>query len=189
MNKRERLYSVNVAASAAVIAAGSMWGSVGMWVRKYTDAGLDSMQILALRVSVTAITMLLFLTLYNRALLKINWKDLWCFGGTGICSIIFFGYCYNRTIVEASLSVAAILLYTSPIFVMVLSRILFGELWSARKITALLMAFAATLVLADWPPVLEFVAESPGNFFYGIGCGVIATTVPYILYIFYIHLA
>lgn len=142
MDDKEQIKSGAAAASAAVIAAGCMWGSMGIWVRKFTAAGLDSMQILALRVSVTTVVMALFLLIYNRKLLKINWKDLWCFLGTGICSIVFFGYCYNRTIVLASLSVAAILLYTAPIFVMLLSRILFKEMLSVKKVAALILAFA-----------------------------------------------
>lgn len=244
MKEKEQIHSGSRPASAAVIAAGCMWGSMGIWVRRCTEAGLDSMQILALRVSVTAIVMAAFLSVYNRKLLKIRWKDLWCFLGTGICSIVFFGYCYNRTIVLASLSVAAILLYTAPIFVMVMSRFLFKEMLSVKKIAALLMAFAgcicvtgilggdasvstagiltglgsgfgyalysifsrfaleknyhpftitlytfvcafvATLILADWPPIFSFVTETPGNFLYGIGYGIITTVLPYILYTF-----
>ena len=125
--KRNRKQQKTVFASACILAAGSMWGTMGLWVRRLTAEGLDSMQILALRIVVTAVMMLVFLAVYNRKLLKIRWKDLWCFLGTGICSIVFFGYCYNRTIVLTSLSVAAILLYTAPIFVMILSRFLFGE--------------------------------------------------------------
>lgn len=129
----------------SILAAGVMWGTMGLWVRRGTAAGLDAMQILSLRIVVTVILMTAFLAIYNRKLLKIRWKDLWCFLGTGICSIVFFGYCYNRTIVLASLSVAAILLYTAPVFVMVLSRFLFGERFSARKVVALLMAFAGCI--------------------------------------------
>ena len=132
-------------ASASIILAGIMWGTMGLWVRRFTEEGLGSMQILSLRVLVTVILMTVFLSIYNRKLLRIRFRDLWCFLGTGICSIVFFGYCYNRTIVLASLSVAAILLYTAPIFVMVMSRFLFGEPFSVRKITALFMAFAGCI--------------------------------------------
>lgn len=133
------------AAVISILAAGIMWGTMGIWVRRFTAAGFDSMQILALRVLVTSILMVLFLAVYNRKLLCIRLKDLWCFVGTGICSIVFFGYCYNRTIVLASLSVAAILLYTAPIFVMILSRFLFKERLSAQKIAALFLAFAGCI--------------------------------------------
>ncbi|MGN0400431.1 MAG: DMT family transporter [Blautia sp.] len=132
-------------ASGCILLAGSMWATMGLWVRRFSQEGLDSLQILSLRVAVTTVLMLLFLTLYNRKLLKIHWKDLWCFLGTGICSIVFFGYCYNRTIILTSLSVAAILLYTAPIFVMVLSRFLFGETFTTRKIAALILAFAGCI--------------------------------------------
>lgn len=132
-------------ASGSILAAGILWGTMGLWVRKFTTEGLDSMQILSLRVLVTVVLMTAFLSLYNRKLLRIHLKDLWCFLGTGVCSIVFFGYCYNRTIVLESLSVAAILLYTAPVFVMILSRFLFGELFSARKIMALLLAFSGCI--------------------------------------------
>ena len=132
----------NAFAAFCILAAGCMWGSMGIWVRRCTAAGLDAMQILTLRVLVTSVLMTVFLSIYNRKLLYIRRKDLWCFLGTGICSILFFGYCYNRTIVLASLSVAAILLYTAPVFVMILSRLLFGEQLSAKKLAALLMAFS-----------------------------------------------
>lgn len=143
--RKVRYTGGTTAATTGILTAGIMWGSMGIWVRRFTEAGLDAMQILALRVVVTVVLMTVFLSIYNRKLLVLNRKDLWCFLGTGICSIVFFGYCYNRTIVLASLSVAAILLYTAPIFVMILSRILFKEVLTARKVTALLMAFAGCI--------------------------------------------
>lgn len=142
MEEKQRAARRTRLASAAVIAAGCMWGSMGIWVRRCTQAGLDSMQILALRAGVATALLTLFLLIYNRKLLRVRLKDLWCFFGTGVCSITFFGYCYNRTIVLSSLSVAAILLYTAPVFVMILSRVLFRELLSAKKIAALFLAFA-----------------------------------------------
>lgn len=145
IDKKKEEKIPTAAAAAAIIAAGCLWGTMGLWVRKFSGSGLDSMQILALRVGVTAVLMGLFLFIYNRKLLKIRWKDLWCFLGTGICSVVFFGYCYNRTILLTSLSVAAILLYTAPIFVMVLSRFLFGERFTGRKVAALLLAFAGCI--------------------------------------------
>ncbi len=133
------------AAIVSILAAGIMWGSMGLWVRRCTAAGLDAMQILALRVLVTVILMTVFLLVYDRGLLRIRLKDFWCFFGTGVCSIVFFGYCYNRTIVLASLSAAAILLYTAPVFVMILSRFLFREKMSVQKIAALFLAFAGCI--------------------------------------------
>ena len=158
-----------ILASACILAAGSMWGTMGLWVRRLTAEGLASVQILALRIVVTAVMMLVFLAVYNRKLLKIRWKDLWCFLGTGICSIVFFGYCYNKTIVLTSLSVAAILLYTAPVFVMILSRFLFGEKFSAQKIGALIMAFAGCICVTGIVGGSESV--SAAGILTGLGSG------------------
>lgn len=156
-------------AAVCIIIAGIMWGSMGIWVRKFDGAGLDSMQILGLRAAVTFVIMGIFLSLYNRKLLLLKWKDLWCFLGTGVCSIVFFGYCYNRTILLASLSVAAILLYTAPIFVMVLSRFLFGERLTMKKVTALLLAFAGCICVTGI--LSDQAAVSTAGILTGLGSG------------------
>ena len=50
----------------------------------------------------------------DKNLFKIKLRDLWCFAGTGLLSIVFFNLCYFKEITITSLSVAAILLYTAP---------------------------------------------------------------------------
>ena len=108
-----------------ILIAGVLWGSMGLFVRTLNAQGLASMEIVGLRATVTVVALFLFLLLFDRKLFKICWKDLWCFLGTGICSIVFFNFCYFKAITLTSLSVAAILLYTAPAIVMVLSYFLF----------------------------------------------------------------
>jgi drug/metabolite transporter (DMT)-like permease len=130
-----------------ILLAGVLWGSMGLFVRKLNSLGLASMDIVALRAIVTAIALLLYLSLFQRSLLKIRIRDIWCFLGTGICSIVFFNVCYFKAITLTSLSMAAVLLYTAPAIVRVLSYFLFGESMTKRKILALLMTLCGcTLV-------------------------------------------
>ncbi len=89
----------------------------------------------------------LFLLIFDRKLFVIRLKDLWCFLGTGICSIVFFNFCYFKAITMTSLSVAAILLYTAPAIVMVLSYFLFKEKLTKRKLLALAMTFAGCVLV------------------------------------------
>lgn len=152
-----------------ILGAGTMWGSMGLWVRKFSSADLSPIQILAMRVLVTAVCMGIFLFFYNREYLKIRLKDSWCFVGTGIFSIVFFGYCYNRTILITSMSVAAILLYTAPIFVMIMSRFLFREAFSGKKVTALLLAFAGCVCVTGL--VGGQMAISMAGLLTGLGSG------------------
>lgn len=124
-----------------ILAAGMLWGSLGVFVRNLNAAGLVSMDIVFLRSLISALAVGFFLLVCNRKLLVIRLRDLWCFLGTGIASITFFNYCYFSAMTVTSMSVAAVLLYTSPAFVMVLSYFLFREQFSVRKAAALLMTF------------------------------------------------
>ncbi len=134
-------------ASIFILIAGILWGSMGLFVRKLNALGLVSMEIVGLRVAVTAAAMFLFLLIFDRKLLKLHWKDIWCFLGTGILSIVFFNFCYFKAIMLTSLSVAAVLLYTAPAMVMVFSYFLFGEKFTKRKLISLFMTFAGCVLV------------------------------------------
>ena len=131
-----------------VVAAGSLWGCMGLFVRSLNEAGLSSFQIVGIRSLVTAILLFLYLLCFNRQLLKIRLKDLWCFFGTGILSILFFNFCYFTTILQSDLSVAAVLLYTAPSIVMVFSVLLFRERFTLSKLAALVLSFAGCVCVS-----------------------------------------
>lgn len=124
-----------------VILAGCCWATLGVFVRHLNEIGLQSMQIVEIRAVLTVIVMFGFLAIFRRDLLKVKGKDLWCFAGGGVISVILFNFCYFQTIQRASLSTAAILLYTAPIFVLLLSVPLFGEKLTRKKLICLAMAF------------------------------------------------
>ena len=130
-----------------VLIAGILWGCIGLFVRPLSAKGLASMEVVALRAYVTVIAMLLYLLCFDRSKLKIKWKDIWCFIGTGICSILFFNYCYFSCITMTSLAVAAILLYTAPAIVMLLSFFLFKEKLSTIKIISLILTFVGCVLV------------------------------------------
>ena len=147
-----------------ILISGILWGCLGVFVRNLNDVGLVSMDIVFLRAVVTAVSMVLFLLVYDRKMLKIRLKDFWCFLGTGIASITFFNFCYFKAVTLTSMSVAAVLLYTAPAIVMVLSYFLFHEQFSVRKAIALVMTFVgcvlgAFFILVDNPlQAVTFVA-------------------------------
>lgn len=152
-----------------IVSAGILWGSMGLFVRRLNGLGLASMEIVALRSVVTAVLMLLFLLCFDRRLLQIKWKDIWCFFGTGVCSILFFNFCYFKAMELTSLSVAAILLYTAPAIVMLLSYFLFQEKLTGRKILSVLMTFAGCLLVTGI--LTEGGAVSAAGILMGLGAG------------------
>ncbi len=123
-----------------VILAGCFWGSIGIFVRRLNALGLGSMEIVESRSAITGGVLLLALLLFRRDLLRIRLRDLWCFAGGGLLSVVFFNYCYFRAIQLSSLSTAVILLYTSPLFVTLFSVLLFRERLTGRKVFCLLLA-------------------------------------------------
>lgn len=131
-----------------IILAGCLWGTMGLFVRKLNAMGLSSMEIVELRCVIA--TVLLFPVTFwkDRNLLKLQGKNLPSLIASGICSIVFFNYCYFSTISIMNLSAAAILLYTAPIFVMLMSLVLFREKLTHRKVLALGMAFGGCCLVS-----------------------------------------
>lgn len=124
-----------------VLLAGSMWGCTGLFNRHLTALGLSSQNIVLVRNLGACIVLLLIFFLYDRSLFRIRLRHLPIFLGTGLVSLMLFTLCYFRCQQVTDLSTAAILLYTAPTFVVVLSAILWRETITRRKLTALLIAF------------------------------------------------
>ncbi len=128
-----------------VIAAAVLWGTIGIYSKKLTHYGFDTTQIVFIRAVVASVTLILFASIKSRDLLKIEPRDSKYFIGTGIISFVFFNWCYFVAINKTSLSIAAILLYTAPTIVMVLSVILFNEKMTKKKIISLILTFAGCI--------------------------------------------
>lgn len=131
----------------SILLAGSLWGLTGIFVRTLNTVGLDNFQLMFFRSTITAVSVSVFLLITDRDKMKINPKDLWYFFGSGILSFFIFSLCYFYTISNASMSVAAILLYTAPFFVMIMSAVFFKEKITAAKIIALIMAAAGCFMI------------------------------------------
>ena len=123
-----------------VLLAGILWGCIGIFVRHYTALGLEPMQTVVIRIVIAAVLFSLFVLIYDRKLFKIKLKDLWIFLGSGIISVGVFTYCYFTSMKLSSLSVAAVLLYTAPAFVMLFSLIFFKEKLTVPKVISLILA-------------------------------------------------
>ena len=132
----------------AIITAGILWGIISLFVRKLNTYGLDAIQISAIRCIFTAVILLIFTLLKNPTDLKIKLKDMWCFAGTGIVSLTFFNYCYFYTIAHSQASIAVVLLYTSPIFVMLFSALIFKERITIKKFAALILCFTGCVLVS-----------------------------------------
>ena len=133
---------------ALIIIAAVFWGLMGLFVRSFSAYGFSSGHVAALRLGFGAVIFALVMLIRDRRLFHIRLRDLPVFLGLGICSLTFFTNCYFRAIELMPLSTAAILLYTSPIWVMLMSALLFREKLTAKKLCALAMAFLGCVLVS-----------------------------------------
>lgn len=132
---------INKIAYFIIIVAATLWGTIGFFIKELMEFGFSPMHMVFIRAIGASITLILFLVIKDRKLLIVNPRDSLYFIGTGILSFVFFNWCYFIAINKTSLAIAAILLYTAPSIVMVLSVMLFKEKMTKKKIISLVLTF------------------------------------------------
>lgn len=157
--------------SLAVILAGCLWGVINIFVKTLSAAGLSPLQIALGRLAAATVIFSVFLLLRSPGSFKIDGKDLWMFVGTGIVSVVLFNLCYFYTMIRGQASIAVVLLYTSPVFVMLLSAVLFKEAITPRKLTALILTFAGCVFVSGL--ITGKPAVTPLVFLSGIAAGLL----------------
>ena len=121
----------------AVLGAGITWGVISLFVRRLSAAGLAPLQISLLCMVTAALVFVPFAALRDPKKLRIRLRDIWRFIGTGIVSVVLFNTLYFYATVHSQASVAVVLLYTSPAFVLLLSALIFRERITGRKLLCL----------------------------------------------------
>ena len=136
------------AGTALIILAACFWGSMGIFVRRLGTYGFGSIQIVAIRVTLAAVIFCIIMLVTQKSESRISMKDIPLFLGLGFGSILFFTVCYFSAIKIMPLSTAAILLYTSPIWIMLMSALFFHEKMNKTKIAALALAFTGCVLVS-----------------------------------------
>lgn len=165
------------------IISGAMWGSAGIFVRKLTELGMNSYTVVSVRVVLAVLILAVWLGIYDKDLLKIKLNDLWIFVAGGVVGMFGLNICYNFAISELSLSLAAVLLSLSPVFVLFMAAILFKEKITSKKVICMTIAIAGCVLASGvlesastmrWS-VKGIIVGTIGAFFYGL-YGIISKT-------------
>lgn len=153
----------------AVIGAGTLWGFMGFFRRTLESMGISAIGCITARCIFAAIVFAIAILIKDKSAFKIKLKDLWCFLGTGIVSLLVFGLCYFKAMDYMSLSTAAILLYTAPCFVILMSAVLFREKLTKQKFVAMLIAFLGCCLVSGLGSGKQHI--SGVGLFLGLGSG------------------
>lgn len=153
-----------------ILAAASLWGCIGVFLKLLTAAGFTSIQGVALRGVVSVLAYGGFLLAAAPGALRIRPGDWYLFFGTGVCSLLFFNWCYFNAISASSMSVAAVLLYTSPVFVALMSALFFKERLTPAKLAALAVTFLGCVLVTGLLPLGQR-SVGPMTILFGLGAG------------------
>lgn len=158
------------------VLAGIMWGGAGIFVRTLESLGMDGYTVVSTRAIAAVIMILVGIGVSDKSLLRIRLKDLWVFAAGGILGMFGLNLCYNAAIGQLTLSLAAVLLSLSPIFVLLLAAVFFKEKVTKKKILCIIMAIAGCVFASG---VLEsasgmkwtvpgIIVGGAGAFFYAL---------------------
>lgn len=143
-----------IAGLLAVAAAASTWGTLGFFAKILYADGVSFEALVAFRAVVGWAAVFLFVLATGGARsLLVSRRDLAFLVPLGLVGIGAFYLLYFYTVRESTIGTAAILLYSSPAFVVILARLFLGERLGLPKIAALVLTFfGISLVAGAYDP-------------------------------------
>ncbi len=130
-----------------ILIAASLWGTAGIFIRNL-EGTFSQIHMVFGRTVFSSIVFLIIILCKNKKLLKVKLKDLPWFAASGVFSIVMFNFCYYKTMQHTTLSVAAVLLYTAPFFVVFMSTLFFKEKLNLQKILCCILAFVGCCMVS-----------------------------------------
>jgi DME family drug/metabolite transporter len=133
----------------AVVAAASIWGTLGLFAKILYAQGVSFESLVAVRASVGWVAVMTFVLATGKAKrLRVSGRDLAFLAPQGLIGIGLFYLLYFYTVGESTVGTAAILLYSSPAFVVVLARLFLQEALNAAKLFALFLTAGGIFLVA-----------------------------------------
>ena len=132
-----------------VAAGATLWGTVGIQVQTLFNYNLSLQSIVFWRLFFAFIILFSFVFFTNKKRLIIDKKGLIYLASMGLFSQLLFNLFYFSCIQKTTIATAVTLLYSAPIFIAVMARIFYKELFTPVKTVALFLCmggcfFAAT---------------------------------------------
>ena len=131
-----------------VLTAGALWGTIGFFATLLSNLGLGAAPVAFFRLLSASIMLALILLVKGKGirLVKISRRGLISCMLVGFVSQAFYNVCYMNAIEQGGMATAAVFLYTSPIYVALISRILFKEALTKNKILAILINIVGCII-------------------------------------------
>lgn len=147
--KTRKPLSTRLVGILLVITATLCWATSGIFINLIIrQSGLSAVGLAFWRDLTTSILLLIGLLIIKPSLLIVKRKDLPWLIGMGSISIGIFHIFWNKAVVMLGASLATVVQCNAPIFVTIMAWFLFQEKLTARKIIAVFLAAAGTVLVA-----------------------------------------
>jgi len=121
--------------------AAALWGTIGIVVKTLISWGFNPISIVLYRIGASFLILFIIIFLCDRTLLKVKKEHLLYFALYGLISVSIFNIVYINAIDLTTVTTAVILLYTSPVFVLFMSFLLFKEKIDFVKFLCVIFTF------------------------------------------------
>jgi len=156
---------------AAAIAAGALWGTIGIFNKWLFAYGLDPLTVVTIRVALAWIAFGLIILVTERRLFVIRRRDLPLLGAAGVLSVAAFSFLYSLTVQQSSVATAVVLQFMAPVYVVFISALVFKERVTAPKLTALVLALLGAVLSVGGFSSSSALLITPLGLAAGIGAG------------------
>jgi DME family drug/metabolite transporter len=131
-----------------VFLAASLWGLIGLFSRGILEAGVGPLELAFWRAALAG-GMFILHALSTRQLRVARAFDLLALAGFSLLGVTLFYASYTFAVQTGGVSLASILLYSSPAFVAVAARFLLREALTPRKLGLLALTLTGVVLVSQ----------------------------------------
>lgn len=131
---------------AFIIAAALLWATLGPVARYLLQEGVSALEIGFWRAAVAAALFAAHAALGRHA--AVARRDLPAIGAFALLGVALFYLAFFRAVETGGAALAAILLYTAPVWVALAARLWLGEAITTRKAVAIVLSLAGVVLIA-----------------------------------------
>lgn len=142
-----------------VILAGMGFGFLGIFGKLAFQSGMSVGELLTSRFILATVILWTLLLCFKRSLVVLPLKQIIVSSLLGVFGYAVFSTLYFKSIQGLSVSLAAILLFTFPIFVNIGAYFLFKQKFTRGQVLGLILSFIGIVILL-WSPVVLNSVES-----------------------------
>ena len=174
--EKEKIQSSQKLGYLMILASGILWGTIGLFVTTLSKFGVGSLCSAFLRIFFGALILIpIMLCTGGKKLFRIDKRGICITIVLGVFSQAMFNYFYSESINRTGVATASVLLYSAPVFVTIMSVIIYKEKLTGIKVISTLVNVAGCCLTVTGGQVKDLVFSPLGviagilaGFLYGL---------------------